>query len=93
MSEGIRTPDNQIHSLELYQLSYTHHTFCSRATDLFGAPGRIRTSDPRLRRPLLYPLSYRRVGVTPRSPAPGSTSVSDLSSRNGVSAESLVEPA
>ena len=25
MSEGIRTPDGQIHSLELYRLSYTHH--------------------------------------------------------------------
>ena len=59
VSEGIRTPDNQIHSLELYQLSYTHHTFCSRATDLFGAPGRIRTSDPRLRRPLLYPTELQ----------------------------------
>ncbi len=26
-----------------------------------GAPGRIRTRDPRFRRPMLYPLSYRRV--------------------------------
>ena len=26
VSEGTRTPDLQIHSLELYQLSYTHHT-------------------------------------------------------------------
>ncbi len=25
VSEGIRTPDGQIHSLELYHLSYTHH--------------------------------------------------------------------
>lgn len=25
MSGGIRTLDSQIHSLELYQLSYTHH--------------------------------------------------------------------
>ena len=32
-----------------------------------GAPGRIRTRDPRFRRPMLYPLSYGRVtfcGVT-----------------------------
>ena len=26
-----------------------------------GAPGRTRTCDPRLRRPMLYPLSYGRV--------------------------------
>src|SRR5918997_3707533 len=25
-----------------------------------GAPGRIRTSDTRFRKPMLYPLSYRR---------------------------------
>jgi hypothetical protein len=25
-----------------------------------GAPGRIRTCNPRLRRPVLYPLSYGR---------------------------------
>ena len=28
-----------------------------------GAPGRGRTCDPRLRRPMLYPLSYRRVEI------------------------------
>ncbi len=33
------------------QLNYTHHMLRS----FFGAPGRIRTRDPRLRRPLLYP--------------------------------------
>ena len=27
----------------------------------FGAPGRSRTCDPRLKRPVLYPLSYGRV--------------------------------
>lgn len=26
----------------------------------FGTPGGIRTPDPRFRRPMLYPLSYRR---------------------------------
>jgi hypothetical protein len=30
-----------------------------------GAPGWSRTSDPRLRRPMLYPLSYGRVDVLP----------------------------
>ncbi len=28
-----------------------------------SAPGRIRTSDPRIRSPLLCPLSYRRSGA------------------------------
>jgi hypothetical protein len=28
--------------------------------EIFGAPGRIRTCDRRIRSPLLYPLSYRR---------------------------------
>ena len=37
-----------------------------------SAPGRIRTSDPRLRRPPLCPLSYRRRGkrVSPRRSSP-----------------------
>jgi hypothetical protein len=30
---------------------------------LRSAPGRIRTSDSRFRKPLLYPLSYRRIGL------------------------------
>ena len=29
----------------------------------FGAPGWNRTSDPWLRRPILYPLSYEREGA------------------------------
>ena len=28
-----------------------------------GAPGRIRTRDPRFRRPMLYPLSYGRASM------------------------------
>lgn len=32
-----------------------------------GAPGRIRTCDTRIRRPLLYPLSYE--GTASRVPA------------------------
>ena len=46
----------------LCQLSYAHHTTRQgppRRSE-FGAPGPIRTGDPRLRRPLLYPLSYGR---------------------------------
>ena len=43
--------------------------------DSEDTPGRIRTCDPRLRRPLLYPLSYGRAivilttYVTVRGPA------------------------
>ena len=33
-----------------------------RSNMAFGAPDRIRTCDLRLRRPTLYPLSYRRAG-------------------------------
>ena len=29
----------------------------------YGAPVAIRTPDPRLRRPILYPLSYRRIAA------------------------------
>ncbi len=29
-------------------------------TTKYGAPGRIRTCDPRIRNPVLYPLSYGR---------------------------------
>ena len=35
-----------------------------------GAPGRSRTCDPRLRRPMLYPLSYGRVVFIVRRPVP-----------------------
>ncbi len=42
----------------LYQLSYSHH-INSLKHWAFGAPGRIRTCDPRLRRPLLYPTELR----------------------------------
>src|SRR5919112_390667 len=40
-----------------------------------SAPGRIRTSDSRFRKPLLYPLSYRRVG-SPVYPTKGKPSIS-----------------
>ena len=41
----------------------SHHAAAKpRRTSRGDAPGRIRTSDPRLRRPPLCPLSYRRRG-------------------------------
>jgi hypothetical protein len=54
----------------LYQLSYVHHrktrllpTRLPRVAppdkECFGTPGRTRTCDPRLRRPLLYPAELR----------------------------------
>ena len=42
------------------QLSYVHHRPAESASRIPGAPGRTRTCDPRLRRPMLYPLSYGR---------------------------------
>src|SRR5262245_27898567 len=69
VDDGTRTHDGRNHNPGLYQLSYVHH--CA------GAPGRTRTCDPRLRRPMLYPAELRarsrsnnnrRVGVRPRCP-------------------------
>ena len=37
----------------------------SRAHSPVGGPGRIRTSDTRFRKPLLYPLSYK-AGANPQ---------------------------
>ena len=60
------------------QLSYTHHICCILApAECFGSgtPEGIRTPDPRLRRPLLYPtelLAHRMeqvTGIEPASPA------------------------
>src|SRR4249919_530817 len=51
VDDGTRTHDGRNHNPGLYQLSYVHH--CS------GAPGRTRTCDPRLRRPMLYPAELR----------------------------------
>jgi hypothetical protein len=55
VDDGDRTHDNRDHNPGLYQLSYVHQQ-CLRAT---GAPGRTRTCDPRLRRPMLYPPELR----------------------------------
>ena len=56
VGEGDRTLDRRNHNPELYRLSYAHHYTDSAKN---GAPGRIRTYDPRLRRPLLYPTELR----------------------------------
>lgn len=67
MTDGDRTRDNWNHNPGLYQLSYSHHwtnlLIRNRSQPVAqtnnGAPGRIRTCDPRLRRPLLYPTELR----------------------------------
>ena len=66
MDDGTRTHDGRNHNPGLYQLSYVHHKvvylnfFPAFRTD--GAPGRIRTCDPRLRRPVLYPTELQALG-------------------------------
>ena len=35
--------------------------YCFQHTCFFGVPGRIRTCDPRFRRPMLYPTELRRL--------------------------------
>ncbi len=52
VGNGTRTHDNRNHNPGLYQLSYSHH-------QIYGPPDRIRTCDPRLRRPMLYPAELR----------------------------------
>ena len=46
---------------------YTRECVAIRVAEVsdvgFGAPGRSRTCDPRLRRPMLYPLSYGRQDI------------------------------
>lgn len=55
MADGTRTHYSRNHNPGLYQLSYGHHNYDMRD----GAPGRARTCDPRLRRPMLYPAELR----------------------------------
>ena len=61
VDDGNRTHDRRYHKPELYQLSYIHHNSYSLLDHpkVSGAPGRTRTCDPRLRRPLLYPAELR----------------------------------
>ena len=63
VDDGDRTHDNRYHKPVLYQLSYAHHKTIALAVETatagIGTPGRIRTCDLRLRRPLLYPTELR----------------------------------
>jgi hypothetical protein len=66
VDDGTRTHDGRNHNPGLYQLSYVHHRPHSNPLRRLlvlqradGAPGRTRTCDPRLRRPVLYPAELR----------------------------------
>ena len=59
VDDGTRTHDNRNHNPGLYQLSYVHHWEMPGRLDRFGAPGETRTHNPRLRRPVLYPVELR----------------------------------
>ena len=72
VDDGTRTHDGRNHNPGLYQLSYVHHRqfrhHIPRPGSLLvqppcptagGAPGRIRTCNRRLRRPVLYPVELR----------------------------------
>ena len=50
----------------LYQFRFPNYLPCVISLVNQCAPGRNRTCDQRLRRPLLYPLSYRRMGGSGR---------------------------
>src|SRR5262245_27821269 len=56
---GIRTRDGRNPNPGLYQLSYARHRSSSPAAPWHGAPGRTRTCNRRLRRPVLYPVELR----------------------------------
>lgn len=45
-------------------LSPSFSMLLPRLTTCFGAPGRARTCNPRLRRPMLYPVELRAPGIT-----------------------------
>src|SRR5579862_1452944 len=73
VAEGTRTPDHRDHNPGLYQLSYRHRDALQRSVaggPIRSAPGRIRTSDPRIRSPPLCPLSYGRLSMSV-PPSPG----------------------
>lgn len=56
--EGTRTPNPPGRSRPLYPIELHRHG---------GAVGRNRTCNLRLRRPLLYPLSYDSIGARGRN--------------------------
>ncbi len=62
VDDGIRTHDDRNHNPGLYQLSYAHHN-STNFNPLIGAPGRTRTCNPRLRRPMLYPVELRALFI------------------------------
>ena len=80
MDDGTRTHDGRNHNPGLYQLSYVHHrpsrpaasggsaSRSASGTRQGGAPGRTRTCDPRLRRPVLYPAELRAQSVESLAP-------------------------
>ena len=64
VDDGTRTHDDRDHNPGLYQLSYAHHRgktsyYDCRFAPYRGAPGRTRTCNRRLRRPMLYPVELR----------------------------------
>ena len=63
VGDGARTHDNRNHNPGLYQLSYSSPLYITMLISPNGAPDRIRTCDPRLRRPLLYPAELRALHV------------------------------
>lgn len=87
VNDGIRTHDNRDHNPGLYQLSYAHHNLLTRNLAFghlwAGAPGRIRTCYPRLRRPMLYPDELRALNWSgwrdsnSRHPAPKAGALPD----------------
>ena len=56
----------ELDTIRINKLGANDSGFCVLSHDVgqkpfaFGAPGRNRTCDPWLRRPILYPLSYGR---------------------------------
>src|SRR5690554_1601917 len=60
VTDGSRTHDHRNHNPGLYQLSYSHHRRQLPFVQVrIGAPGRTRTCNPRLRRPMLYPVELQ----------------------------------
>ena len=71
VGDGARTHDRRNHNPELCQLSYAHQRLSTFSRAILttlgaaeyphrrGAPGRTRTCNPRLRRPVLCPVELR----------------------------------
>ncbi len=63
-------------TVEMSRVQPEHSYFLEFCRNFGSAPGRIRTSDSRFRKPLLYPLSYRRIKLGYARFLPPQTSVS-----------------